>query len=183
MQKIKVFLQTRVGKITLAVLLIGVGFLGGMEYKAYQVRSAIRDAFGGFNTEVDKTSSKKDELPASNDLNKKVNLTVEKKSFASQSFQDANMFTFKFTNNSGKDIEGVQGTINFMDLFGNSIKQVQLSYDEGIKAGESKLYTASVDYNQFMEDDIKLRGTDLSKLKYEWDVDTIVYIDGTKETK
>lgn len=184
MEKIKQFLRTTLGKSLLVVLLLGIGFLGGMEYKAYQIRSVFSEAFGNLGSDKSGEEQKKEsESVASNDLNKKVVMTVEKKGFVSQSFVDANTFTFKFTNNTNKNIEGVQGTINFMDLFGNSIQRIQLSYDKGIKAGESKLYDATVDYNQFMDEDIKLKNTELSKLKYEWDVNTIVYTDGSTEVK
>jgi hypothetical protein len=48
--------------------------------------------------------------------------------------------------------------------------------------GESKLYEAVVDINPFIDGDVKLKNTDLSKLKYSWLVDTIVYADGTTES-
>ena len=184
MEKIKQFLRTTLGKSLLAVLLLGIGFLGGMEYKAYQIRSVFSEAFGDFGSDKsDEEQKKESESIASNDLNRRVAMTIEKKGFATQSFIEANTFTFKFTNNTNKDIEGVQGVINFMDLFGNSIQRIELSYDGGIKAGESKLYDATVDYNQFIDEDIKLKNTELSKLKYDWDVDTIIYTDGSKEEK
>ena len=184
MNKIKKFFTTKAGKITLVILLLGLGFISGMEYKAYQVRSAISGAFEDFSFgEVSETKQDNTKTIASNDLNKKVNLSVEKKGFITQSYADYNTFTFKFENNTDKDIEGVQGTINFMDLFGNSIQQIRLSYDKGILAGESKLYDATVDYNPFIDTDIKLKNIELSKMKYEWDVNTIIYSVGSQESK
>jgi len=38
-----------------------------------------------------------------------------------------------------------------------------------------------VDYNQFISSDEKLRSTPLDKLKYDWQVQTIIYADGSKE--
>lgn len=35
--------------IAIIVIAVGVGFLGGMEYKKYQIRSAISGAFGDMN--------------------------------------------------------------------------------------------------------------------------------------
>ncbi len=40
------------------IVLIGLGILGGMEYKAYQVRSAIREVF---NTDISSTSNSSSE--------------------------------------------------------------------------------------------------------------------------
>lgn len=174
----KVF-STIVGRCVLTVIILIVGFLGGMEYKAYQIRSAIGDAFSGVFQEKNNEPERK--VSFDNPLAKKVTFEITNKGFISEDFQDSNTFTFKFTNTTNKDIEGVKGTIEFNDLFGDRIKGVSLSYDEGIKAGESKLYRASVDYNQFMEDDVLLRQTELSKLKYKWDINTIVYTDGTQD--
>jgi hypothetical protein len=183
MENLKSFFSKPAGKTILAIVILCIVFVGGMEFKAYQIRSAIGDIFSGLGSNQKESNREKDFNPASNDLNKKVTMSIEKKGFSTQSFNSANTFTFKFTNNSEKDIEGVQGLINLMDLFGNSIKQVRITYDEGIKVGESKLYSASVDYNQFMEEDIKLKSVELPKLKYEWDVNTIIYKDGSKESK
>jgi hypothetical protein len=185
MNKLISFLKSTPGKIILLVLLLVVSFYGGMEYKAYQIRSAMKDVFSGIsdvfggNTEA----SKNEEKPkASNDLTKKVGFEITKKGFSSADFSNRITFTFQLTNNTDKNMEGVEGTVSMNDIFGNAIQEVHLSYDEGIKAGETKLYSAGVDYNQFMEKDIKLRGTELSKLKYDWQVSKIVYADGSVET-
>lgn len=178
-------------KIKLAivgVVALAVGFFGGMEYKAYQIRSTIEDAFLGVFDD-DTKQEVEDEMVAEtkevekpvNELNNKVGFTVAEKKFIEGDFSDANTFTFQFVNNTDKDIEGVKGLISFNDLFGDQIKRVNISYDEGIKAGETKLYRASLDYNQFMDEDIKLRQTELDKLKYEWEVQTIIYTDGSQE--
>lgn len=174
--------------IVVGVVALAIGFFGGMEYKAYQVRSAVNDAFSGIfdEEETEETSEvvKKEEKPpkVSNDLTQKIGFEITDKSFVEGNFQDSNNFTFQFTNNSNKDIEGIKGVITLQDLFGDQIKRVNLSYDEGVVIGESKLYRASLDYNQFMDDDIKLRNTDLAKMKYEWEVTTIIYSDGTQES-
>ena len=168
------------------MVILGIGFFGGMEYKAYQIRSAIAGIFdpSSLLTNVDnlvKSDTKVASKPA-NDLSGKVGFEVTKKSFTAANYQDQNNFTFKFTNNSAKDIEGVEGIVTFKDLFGNVIKQVHITYDEGLKITESKLYSVSVYYNQFSEEDIKLRQTDLSKLKYDWETSMIIYTDGSKES-
>jgi len=33
-----------------------------------------------------------------------------------------------------------------------------------------------------MDEDIKLKNTELKDLKYKWEVSTIIYADGTKDT-
>jgi len=169
--------------VIVAVVALGIGFFGGMEYKAYQIRSAIDDAFSGvFGEEEEKPVQETTKPSAINKLTDKVPLEVIDKGFIEGDFQDYITFTFQFTNTTDKDIEGVKGQVAFNDLFGDQIQRVNLSYDEGIPAGETKLYRATVDYNPFIDDDTTLRQTDLSKIKIEWDVNTIIYIDGSQET-
>jgi hypothetical protein len=171
--------STIVGRVIVVIICLVIGFFGGMEYKAYQIRSVLKDTFSGAFGETTGKPEKK--ISEDNPLTKKVTFEITNKGFSDEDFQTSNTFTFKFTNTTGKDIEGIKGTIEFNDLFGDRIKGVSLSYDEGIKAGESKLYRASLDYNQFMDDDVKLRQTELVKLKYNWDLSTIIYTDGTVE--
>lgn len=172
-------------KVRLAVIMfvvLVIGFFLGMEYKKYQIRSAIGDALSGMfteDTEKPKIEEKKPQVV--NDLTKKVTLEITKKGFIEGDFSDYNTFTLKLTNNTDKDIEGIKGFIVMNDLFGDQITGITLTYDKGILAGESKLYNASVDYNQFMDKDIKLKQTPLEKIKYEWSVQSIIYTDGSQE--
>lgn len=166
---------------TALIVVLGIGFLGGMEYKAYQIRKAVDEAFSGIFGEKEDKDVREERPIVSNDLSKKVSMEITKKAFTERGYQEFNEFTLKLTNNTEKDITGVKGTITFMDLFGDTIDGANLSYDEGIKVGESKLYLAGIDYNQFIDESIELRQIDLENLKYEWEVNTIIYADGTTE--
>jgi hypothetical protein len=180
--------------IAAGVVIFGVGFAGGMEYKAYQIRSVMEDAFTGVfegftdgMEESESVSEKEANIPAeapmpTNTLSDKVTFAVTEKRFIEGDWDDYNAFTFQFTNNTDKEILGVKGVITFNDIFGDQIKRVSVSYDEGIAVGESKPYKATISYNQFMDEDILLRQTDMEKLKYEWEVTAIVYADGTEES-
>lgn len=111
----------------------------------------------------------------------KVSLEVLEKGLKSANYQDFITLKLKFTNNTEKNIKGVQGTIAFFDIFDNQIYAANIPYDEGIPANSSKEWDASVDYNQFMDEHIKLNNTPLDSMSYDWNIDTIVYEDGTKE--
>lgn len=179
--------KEKIKLLIVGVVALGIGFLGGMEYKAYQLRIAVNDAFSGVfeeegNNKATSAETEEASEAASNDLTNKIGFEVTEKGFVEYDYQNYITFTFKFTNKTDKDIEGVKGQVTLNDLFGDNIQQLSLSYDEGIAAGESRLYKATVDYNQFIDDDIKLRNTDLSKIKYDLDVGTIIYTDGTQET-
>jgi len=72
--------------------------------------------------------------------------------------------------------------LTFYDIFDNKISATKISYDKGIPANGSKVWKSGMDYNQFMDEDVKLKNTELKDLKYKWEVSTIIYADGSKET-
>jgi hypothetical protein len=172
------------------VVAFGFGFFAGMEYKAYQIRSAIVDGFTGALGQmagkgvdtaqhVENASTK--EEPANDALTPKIGFNVSKKGFTASDFENKITFTFLLTNNTQKDVAGVKGNIVFRDIFGDEITKVNYSYDGGIKANATVTDARTVDYNQFISSDEKLRSTPLDKLKYDWQVQTIIYADGSKE--
>jgi len=117
---------------------------------------------------------------------KKVTLEITKKGFneadyMSGSYQDQITMSLKFTNTTDKEIRGVEGVLTFYDIFDNKISATKVSYDKGIPASDSKVWESGTDYNQFMDEDIKLKNTELKDLKYKWEVSTIIYADGTKD--
>lgn len=116
----------------------------------------------------------------------KVGIEITKKGF-----QDMNIMAgiyeaqvtmnLKFINRTNKDIRGVEGTVTYYDIFGNKIKAVGISYDKGIPKNGFKVWESGVEYNQFSDEDVKLKDTELKDLKYKWETSTIVYADGTTE--
>ncbi len=119
--------------------------------------------------------------------NKKVTIEIMSKNFheadyMSGDYQDQITMDLKFTNTTDKEIRGVEGVLTFYDIFDNKISATKVSYDKGIPANESKVWKSGTNYNQFMDEDIKLRNTELKDLKYKWEVSTIIYTDGSKET-
>lgn len=116
----------------------------------------------------------------------KVDLEITKKGFkkadyVAGTYQDQITMDLKFINKTEKNIKGVQGVVTFSDMFDNEIKAIKIAYDKGILAGQDKVWNSASDYNQFIDEDTKLKDTELKDLKYIWKVDTIVYEDGSKE--
>ena len=129
----------------------------------------------------DKTGSKQAEQV------NKIDLEITKKGFhkadiMAGDYQDQITMDLKFTNKTDKNVKGVQGTITFYDIFDKEIKTLNIAYDKGIPAGQEKTWNSGTDYNQFMDEDIKLKDVELKDLKYKWEVKTIVYEDGSKES-
>ena len=82
-------------------------------------------------------------------------------------------------NNTEKNISGVKGVITFRDIFGEEIKSIRLSDDDGVKANSVRTYKGTIPYNQFIDDDKKLRATDISKITFEWAPIIYLFEDGT----
>jgi hypothetical protein len=100
--------------------------------------------------------------------------------FRAGTYQESFSLSIALQNNTKKDMSGIKGTVVFADMFDDEIKRVLLSVDESIPAGQAIQWSGSLDYNQFKSEDMKLRSTDLAKLKITWEPDTYLFADGTK---
>ena len=147
--------------VAIILLAIIMGFISSAQHSA--------------NTEQVKTETKK------------VTLEITKKGFnaadyMSGTYQDQITMSLKFTNTTDNEIRGVEGVLTFYDIFDNKISSTKVSYVESIPANGSKVCESGTDYNQFMDEDVKLKNTELKDLKYKWEVSTIIFADGSKET-
>lgn len=111
-----------------------------------------------------------------------LSVTLYDKGFTNVSYQDYITMKFSYENTAGKDVRGFKGTVVFKDLFGDEIKSVSLKEDNVLKAGETKRVERTLDYNQFMKDDTRLKNTTLDNLKVEWQPETIMFADGSSLT-
>lgn len=84
-----------------------------------------------------------------------------------------------FQNNTDQDIAGVKGAVVFSDMFGDEIKTIRLSYDEGIKANARQEWAGEIKYNQFRPEDQKLAHTEREKIKMTWNPEVILFTDGS----
>jgi len=98
-------------------------------------------------------------------------------------YSDRIQFVFAVKNKSSKDIAGVKGTLNFLDMFDTPIESISLSLDHPVKAdSDATIDGYGKDINQFENDDQKLAVTDLSKMKVTFVPEMIVFADGTRLT-
>lgn len=128
-------------------------------------------------------AAKKDEQVAL-ELSRYIVVAPFKKSFhnanwQSQEYEDTITITFVFENKGNKDIKAFKGEAVFKDAFGELIKKSNLTYDEGIKAGQKMNWNGSMKYNQFMDDHKKFRDTELENMKFEWRPKAIIFTDGS----
>ena len=93
--------------------------------------------------------------------------------------------SFRFKNNSGKNIAGVKGRVEARDLFGDAISGFQISNDQSIKVGESITWvgTRSVKFPSGSNNDEKLVELTDDKFTIIWEPQVIVFEDGTKANR
>lgn len=100
--------------------------------------------------------------------------------YKSGNVHDSIQIDLAFENKGKKDITGVKGKTFFKDIFGDVVKVVNLSYDEGIPAQQSITWNGSLKYNQFDEKDVKLRSVDIGKLGFSFEPEVVIFSDGTR---
>jgi hypothetical protein len=112
-----------------------------------------------------------------------VGKDFEKADYESGTYMDSISVDFTFRNMGAKDITGFKGTVEFKDMFDDPINSVNLSYDEGIKAGQTKKWNGSLRYNQFLDEDTKFKNVAADKLRFKFLPQAIHFADGTKLEK
>jgi hypothetical protein len=108
-----------------------------------------------------------------------TSISFVKANFRRGTYQDTFALRIALKNNAAKGMNGVKGTVVFADMFGDEIKRVTLSVDDPIPTGEQVIWSGSLAYNQFMDEDTKLRSTELSKMKISWEPEVYLFADGT----
>lgn len=106
---------------------------------------------------------------------------VEKRNNLGEYDQRMVMLDLAYENKSDKDIAGVKGILHLNDMFGDKIINIRWSSDGGIGAKQTAVERGSgIKINQFMDDHMKLWSTDQAKIKANYEVQTIVFKDGTR---
>lgn len=127
--------------------------------------------------------AKEDALAA--ELRKAITLSVYEKSFLAAdptagSYEDHIVIKCAYQNTSGKDIRAFKGKVRFTDLFGSEIYKSSLTISDPVSTGNKATWTGTIKYNQFLEDDVKLRSAELKDMKVEWLPSSVIFADGTK---
>jgi len=126
----------------------------------------------------------KKEAAVAAELNNYLVITPTKKGFQEKDiyageFNDYIQITFAFYNKGAKDIRAFRGNTTFTDLFGEKVYSTNLTYDGGVKAGETKTWLGVIKYNQFMDEHSRFKAKELKSLKFVWMPRSILFTDGT----
>lgn len=110
-----------------------------------------------------------------------IELKLNPKDYANKQYSDYFSISVAFKNNTAEALSGVKGTVVLKDIFGDVIKRITLSDDTQIDPGQNYIYSGTMDYNQFQAADKKLASANFSKLQFEWEPDTYVFVSGKKQ--
>lgn len=121
----------------------------------------------------------REEMERREALSKVLTVAMFDKGYTEYDYQDYLTYGIVYENKSDKDIRAIKGSITINDLFDSKIKSISIVEDDGIPAGETLKMTYTTDYNQFMDEDTRLRNKDLEDLKVVWTPEKIIFADGT----
>jgi hypothetical protein len=166
----------------LGVFVLGLllGYFAGREHIKYELRSAVKDAFGGlqdsFGSEATKQKTKK---ILQNQTSSPIKVTLTKKGFHAEDFEKNITFSLSFLNQTGKNIRAFDGVLTFTDLLGNEIMSSKLEINEAVSLGEILNWDGVINYNQFMSEHKKLRSEKIENIKTIFMPRQVLFDDGS----
>jgi hypothetical protein len=112
-------------------------------------------------------------------LGSALTVALYDKGYEKYDYEDYLTYSLVFENKTNKDIRAFKGSISINDLFDDEIKSINLTIDDPIIAGETFKGTYTTDYNQFSDEDKRLKSKNLADLKVVWTPEKIIFEDGS----
>ena len=95
-------------------------------------------------------------------------------------YSDYLTFRVAYENTSGRDIRAFRGRVRFTDLFGDEIYAFGITIQDPIVSGAHGTWDGQIDYNEFVDDHVRVRQTDLDDMRVEWLPSGVIFADGTQ---
>lgn len=122
----------------------------------------------------------KEKAVAASKMNAVLTVALTRLEFFKERFLDGFKISLALENKSTKDLAGVKGSLFIRDMFDDKIKNINFSIDQAIPAGQTLVWEGTLDYNQFMAEDNKLKTTPLDKMKIFFEPEVFIFTDGSK---
>ena len=100
--------------------------------------------------------------------------------YTNQEYQSKILITFVLKNRGKKAIRSFKGVTHFQNSVGDDIRAVSFVYEQGLMPGESALYNATLDFNQFEQSAVQLKEAELRNIHLRWEPQVIVFDDGSR---
>jgi len=119
------------------------------------------------------------------ELRRTIMVTVVEKMFDKSNYRagrmnDRILFKCDCQNLSNKKIRAFTGVIRFTDLFGSEISSLRITISDSIDANAKIDWIGSIDFNQFMDEHVRLRNTSLENMKVICEPKSILFSDNTQ---
>ena len=162
--------------VILSVFILAI-ILGNIKEKKIIDNKIVSNSNQTENIELDNSQQNNESAEHEKIKENEVDIKINSKDFVEGDFSDQITMNLEFTNKTDRDMRGVEGLLVLYDIFDNEIKSIKVAYDQSISKNSSKVWDTGLDYNQFMDEDIKLKDTKLEDLSYKWDINKVVYAD------
>lgn len=179
--------------IALVVGLVA-GYFAGREHIKYELRSAMAQAFGGLRGDsqdpAKASAARQEAAPAAAPTEKPrpqlVTVALKSKNFQARDFdknilRDQILVELELSNQTDKPIKAFMGQLQFLDQFDRPIQRVNLTYEHGLAARETKPWKGGIDFNQFSSEDQRLATVDEKDLQVQLQIGQVIYADGARE--
>lgn len=100
--------------------------------------------------------------------------------FDARRYSDMQEFVIGVENRSDKELAGISGEIEFIDVFDKVVGVVNFRISERIKPGGTYKWTGSRDYNQFLDEHRAVWNLEEGKYTTRFTPSALVFTDGTK---
>lgn len=177
------------------ILGMGLGYLGGREHLKYEMRQVLAHATtslqhvtqpllpGPIVPNVGVSPAIPPTPPVSAQAHT-MPVELVKKGFREADFslghgRDAVTLQLRFANTLAQDLRAFEGMLLVTDLLDNTIINLHLAHNEGVHAGASSDWQGTVDFNQFKEQDRRLRNAEARNIKLRFTLKKVLYSDGT----
>ena len=104
------------------------------------------------------------------------------KTFRDGDFQDYMRFEFAFTSNLDNPVRAFTGVVVLQDLFERDIMRVTLTVEQLLRPRGTVTYEGGIRYNQFMDSHQRLNSISQSDLVTKFELETVIFQDGTRES-
>jgi hypothetical protein len=102
------------------------------------------------------------------------------KDFDEGRYSESQVFVVGVQNKSTKDMTGVSGEIEFIDVFDKVVGSVSFGISETIKSNGTHKWTGSRDYNQFIDKHQAVWNLEEGKSTTRFTPEAVIFADGTK---
>ncbi len=96
--------------------------------------------------------------------------------------QDQIQFEFRFTSRLDNPVRAFTGVVVLQDLFERDIMRVTLTVEEPLRPGGTVTWEGGIRYNQFTGSHQRLRSIAPSDLVTKFELETVIFQDGTRES-